>query len=248
MSDVKTIGFFGDSFCMNVEYPGPTTHETYIKKLHNHYGARIVATGQGGSSIYDLFLIQLKPFLDYLIPDVCVLVWTTPDRLFHRTIRNINIGSALNNNNRYVFKNKTIETDVVWNAAEEYYKHLMDFEVTELQYISFLRYMDQIYLPTIADKTKIIHLFSYGTRVETRSTPYYTFKTGMQINPPLLNLSQAGVNYLVDEDLRPNHLEGTYKNQLLFETIRDAIDNYEPGKVLRYIIDKERIKDEQTTI
>lgn len=249
MSEVKTIGFFGDSFCSSIDYPGFTSHQTYIKKLQNHYKARITYTGHGGSSIYDLFLIQFKPFLDYLIPDVCVLIWTTPDRLFHRTIRNINFSSALHDNsNRYVFKPKTPETEAVWKAAEEYYNYLLDIELTELQYVSFLRYVDDVFLPTIADKTKIIHLFSFGIRKESEFTPYYTFKTGMQINPPLINLSQAEFSHDPGSDNRPNHLEGTYKNQLLFEIIKEAIDNYENGKVLTYTIDSEKIKNEQATI
>lgn len=250
MSKVNTIGFFGDSFCATVDYPNKDNeqHCTYIKKLADHYNSRIVHTGHGGSSVYDLFLIQLQPFLNYTIPDVCIIVWTGPDRLFHRTIRNINYRSAINDNDltRYFFKEKTLETETVWNAASEYYKHLMDFEVAELQYVSFLKYIDDVILPTIADKTKIIHMFSFGKNLLNKET-YHTFKTGVQINPPLVVLSQAEYNSEQD-DHRPNHFEGTYKNQLLFETIKEAIDNYEHGKVVTYTIDNEKVKNEQTTI
>lgn len=250
MSEIKTIGFFGDSFCANVNYHDDSNHVTYIKKLSTHYDAKIVHTGHGGSSIYDLFLIQLKPLINHQIPDVCVLVWTGPERLFHRTIRNINQGSALSvdGNNRYFFKKKSFETDLVWNAAAEFYKNLMDFEIMELQYVSLLKYIDDVFLPTIAEKTKIIHLFSFGKHIDTPMIPYYTFKTGVQINPPLINLSQVNYDSSQSSDSRANHLEGTYKNQLIFETIKDAIDNYEHGKVITYTINEEKVKNEQTTI
>jgi len=239
MSEIKKIGFFGDSFCATTDYPGSTDHDTYIKKLSYHYNAKIVYTGHGGSSIYDMFLIQLKKYLEYEIPDVCVLVWSSPDRLFHRNVRNINFRSATTEDkHRYFFKEKSEEVDYVWNAAKEYYTHLADLEVINLQYVSVLKYIDEVFLPTIKDKTKIIHLFSFDNYK-------FKFTTGVQINPPLINLSQAVRD---DADGIPNHIGKTYKNQLLFETMREAIDNYEDGKVLTYTIDKERIQNEQTTI
>jgi hypothetical protein len=240
MSEVKTIGFFGDSFCANVNCPGNTNYETYIKKLKNHYEASLVCFGHGGSSIYDLFLIQLKKYLEYKIPDVCVLVWSGPDRLFHRDIRNINFSSAINEDNRYFNRTKTEESELIWSTAANYYKYLADMEYIELQYISILHYIDHTFLPTFEDKTKFIHMFSYSKSISEKYIPYYNFKTGVQINPPLFNLSLAGYTTDLATDNRPNHLEGTYKNQLLFETIKEAIDNYEHGKVLTYTIDEEK--------
>ena len=244
MSEVKTIGFFGDSFCANVDYPGNTFHETYIKKLKNHYQASLVYTGYGGSSIYDLFLIQLKKYLECNIPDVCILVWSGPERIFHRNIRNINFSSAINEDNRYFNNTKTGESELIWSTAAAYYKYLADMECIELQYISTLHYIDHTFLPTFENKTKFIHMFSYSKSISEKYIPYYNFKTGVQINPPLFNLSLAGYTNDLANDLRPNHLEGNYKNNLLFEIIKEAIDNYENGKILEFKIDEEKIKDE----
>ena len=49
------IGFFGDSFCAK-RYSYSLNYSTYISMLANHYNAKIVNLGVGGSSIGDLIL------------------------------------------------------------------------------------------------------------------------------------------------------------------------------------------------
>ena len=85
------IGFFGDSFCADKWNSINNDYNTYISMIEKHYDADIVHLGVGGSSVGDLILLQLTPFINQnIIPDVCVFCWTEPHRLFHRNIRKIN--------------------------------------------------------------------------------------------------------------------------------------------------------------
>jgi len=118
------IGFFGDSFCQydvpedwqNVDY------ETYITKLKKHYNAEIVNLGQSGSSIYDLILLQIKPFIDTnYYPDVCIFVWTDIARLFHRNHRNLNIHTIDHEKENFTIR-----------AAKQYFAYLYDANLQKL--------------------------------------------------------------------------------------------------------------------
>jgi hypothetical protein len=204
------IGFFGDSFCAEIsDRPGYISgYETYISKLKNHYDADVVNLGVRGSSIYDSILLQIKPFIDRNeYPDVCVFVWTSRDRLFHRTYRNLNIGTI-------DYKNHPLST-----VVKHYFAHLWDWELTDLQYNATLQYFDSNMLASFPKTTKIIHMWTCKKMCD--------WKHGIEIEAPLVDLAKQGREI---EDPRAdwalNHLDGEEKNNLMFEQIKTLIDNY----------------------
>ena len=225
----KTIGFFGDSFCAesynhhSIFY----NYKTYISLLANHYDAKIVNLGQGGTSVWDTLLLQLNPLIDNnIVPDICVFVWTIPGRLFSRKIRRLNSTDV---KTKLRFTNKQ-----VWNAAEQFYEHLYDKEKEQVEHVAILRYIDQMILPTLPSTTKIVHLWTAGNTKEwskegirPNNTSYpHTWQCGSEIRPSLLSLSLYDNNISVlNTDHRANHLDGDFKNKMLFNWIQLAVDN-----------------------
>lgn len=219
------IGFFGDSFCSRSD------DGTYIKKLKDYYNAEIVNLGIGGSSIEDSIILQFLPLISYC-PDICIFTWTDMFRLFHRSIRNINIGSAIHHRS----ENKS-DTNV-WDAASQYYNHLLDYENIKLKYCALLYYFDHVILSKLPIGTKIIHLWSFREEDDQGNEFYmYRFSNGIEIRPALVSISSDGKSIMqLRYDNAPNHFDSEHKNQLVFERIKSAIDNYESGRLIDYSI------------
>lgn len=229
MNMISSIGFFGDSFC--AVYKSKTV-TTYIEQLAAHYGAKITNVGKHATSIGDLLLLQLNPVIDNnSIPDVSVFVWTDPNRLFNRKVRGIGRRSSLN-----LSDNTSSE---IWRAAKQYYTHLHDWELTEMQYIAMMRYVDSKILPTFADKTKIIHMWSFanffGDKGLNEITYHHRWETGVEIRPPLHYVASYNEDNIKLIEAGPNHLTTQSKNDLVFNWIKEAIDNYESGKLIENI-------------
>lgn len=212
------IGIFGDSFCSIKEVEGFLVYSTYIKKIEKHYDANIVNLGVNGSSIYDVILLQFPETLEkFGYPDVCIFVWTSQHRIFHRKIRTLNLGT--------VFNLPPKDPDI-WDAAKKYYNHLMDNELHELQYKSVLSYFDNEVLSKFPKTTKIIHLWSF----ETYKICSYRWKNGVEITPSMSYIADYGKDNPLSMsvfDNALNHFSGEDKNNTIFSWIKDAIDNYE---------------------
>lgn len=214
---MKTIGFYGDSFCANLEnnHSKLNNYETYIKKLSK--GSDILSLGVGGSSVWDVVLLQ---FQESNIPDVSVFVWTEADRLFHRHHRNLNIMSIDSSD----FKKSNPE---LHSASLGYYRHLYDAEKQRLECISLLHYFDKQILSKYKDK-KFIHMWSFKDSIN------YRWENGVEIRPALIELSVLNSDDVPRHDTRPNHISGEEKNNLLYNTILDAINNYEDGRLINF--------------
>jgi hypothetical protein len=226
---MKTIGFFGDSFCAERRNAHSLLYryDSYMIKLEEYYNLKTVNVGHGGSSVWDLILNQYKP-LEHNLPDVCVFVWTKPGRLYHKTERSLSIG--------HVMKPKIYSYNIfrkgVWDAAKAYYTHLYDHDKETLEYRAILKYFDEEVLSKIS--SKIVHLWSTGNPIEWTEDGFkeenvtydYEFKNGIEVRPCLTNISlqQGRTLSMFDNDMRCNHLEGDDKNQQVFEMIKSAID------------------------
>ena len=226
------IGFFGDSFCKS------NLSGTYINKLQNYLQADVVNLGTGGSSIEDAILLQFNPMKESP-PDICVFLWTSAYRLYHPKIRNITIHSA--------YQNATHTDNPVWSAAYEYYKHISDIQATNFRYVSVLFYFESKILASLPKNTKIIHLWSFGESAEWSHDAYapnkltyaHRFSTGVEIRPSLVSLACFDRHIdKITNDTCPNHLNNQEKNEILFQWILDAIQNYQNGRLI----------DESTTI
>ena len=226
----KTIGFFGDSFCSEVRNHHSMWYgyTTYMKQLADHYDATVVNVGHGGSSIWDTLLLQLNPFIqNNNVPDICVFVWTVPGRLFNREIR------RLNNSDIYGKFFSPFKQNIV-KAAKTFYDYLYDREKENIEYLAVLRYIDQEVLSLLPTTTKIVHLWTAGETndwslegIRPANTSYvHTWVHGSEIRPSLLSLSVYDNDIsILSTDHRANHLDGEFKNRLLFNWIKLAIDN-----------------------
>jgi len=214
------IGFFGDSFCSTLDSKsslenGPV-YDTYIKKLITHYNAELVHLGVDGSSIYDLILLQIKSVIDENnYPDVCVFFWTNNNRIFNRTYRGL---TFLTLKIKY-----ELNTDPIIESAKKYVNHLLDYEQHKFQYLSALQYFDLNTLSKFPKSTKIFHFWSFEK--------IYDWQHGVELSiegyPSLMDFGKHGRNIPATGDLVLNHIDGNDKNNLVFKTIKQAIDNYE---------------------
>lgn len=221
----KTIGFFGDSFCAEISNHHSIlyNYESYIKKLEKHYNIKIVNLGIGGSSVWDTLLLQLDPFIkSNTIPDICVFVWTTNGRLFHRKIRKLSSTYSV----------KDIPQSNIYNATKMYYDYLIDWEKDQIEWEAALRYIDQVVLTKIPQKIKIIHLWTSGKPVKWTKEGFlssiypYVFQRGSEIRPNLTVVSLYDKEIsILKNDQRCNHLDGNTKNSIVFNWIKTAIDN-----------------------
>lgn len=223
------IGYFGDSFCAERINGHSLLHryDSYMVKLEQHYGCTTVHTGIGGSGVWDLIINQFNA-LD-TIPDVCVFFWSKPGRLFHRQVRKLSIGHVLQP--KWYSYNPFKKP--VYDAARGYYLHLQDHEKEQLEYLSAIEYFDRHTLSNI--KSKIIHIWSIDVAD-------YRFINGVEINPSLFKLSMINSTpSAMDSDPRCNHLEGDAKNELVFNWIKDAIDNYQSGTLVDKSLEVDRL-------
>ncbi|MEY4334705.1 MAG: hypothetical protein RLZZ196_3455 [Bacteroidota bacterium] len=227
----NTIGFFGDSFCADKRNHHSFYHgyETYIAKLSKHYDAKIVNYGHGGTGVWDTLLLQLDPLIKAnKVPDICVFVWSLPARIFNRKVRRLNQADALYPK---LHTYNPLQSKI-WKAAAEYYKHLLDWEKEELEYIAALRYIDDVVLPKLEGK-KIVHLWSTGKTTEwstegarpSNITYLHNWKHGVEIRPALLSLSMYDSDISVlQTDHRCNHLDGEFKNKQVYDWIVFALE------------------------
>ena len=210
------IAFFGDSFCGE--------NHGYIPKLASHYNATIVSLGKPASSVWDVLLVQFKKYQEAdKYPDVCVFVWTSPGKIYHKKHRNLNKGSVAESNQT--------KFHPVWKAAKAYYDYLSDLEKEDAEYRAFLQYFDTVILPKVPHTTKIIHLWSFG-KIEkfedavfdpAIANYYHTWQTGVEIKPALACISLLD-SCLEEMAVATNHLDTNAKNELVFDMIKQAID------------------------
>ena len=220
------IGFFGDSFCAMNHISKDYEYTTYINKLENYYNADIVNLGVVGSSIYDLLLLQLTPFIESdTVPDVCIFVWTNVTRLYNKDIRHLNCLPE-----KYLYKIiKTEAQKNILDAARHYYLHLQDTDLDLFKAKAVLYYFDNEILKSLPT-TKIIHLWSFGEMDNGYTTYIHRWKTGVEIRPALIRV--VSPNGYLGNNFDPNHLSDDKKNEIVFEWIKEAIDNYENGKLI----------------
>ena len=77
---MKTIGYFGDSFCAGRE------PESWCVLLADSLNAKITHWGEPGKSIWTTFFKFNQLNKLNRLPDVCVLCYTEPYRLYHPSL------------------------------------------------------------------------------------------------------------------------------------------------------------------
>jgi hypothetical protein len=200
------IGFFGDSFCEEMNNPHNLIHgyDTYLTKIKKHYSAEIVNLGHSGSSYWDVILNQFSNN----VPDVCIFTWTDYHRIYHPTVRNLTYGTTVN------LKLKDIRMSNIFNystieAAKRYFNFLYNDNKSREEMISALYRFDREVLSNLKN-TKIIHIWCFSN--------LYEWQTG-QVLPVILNDLASG-----GSDIAPNHLDGDERNSKLANMLINVID------------------------
>ena len=238
------IGFYGDSFVHEMRniHSVYYNYTTYLTKIKNHYDAEIINLGVGGSSYWDVIIKQFPPAINDL-PDVCVFCWTDASRIFHPTIRNIGSWVTM----PFVLKDFHISRILnykKYEAAKQYFTHFYDYNKHEYERLSALYHFDNVVLKPIENKTKIIHMWSFGNAIVwEQENPYYQenirypyrFQTGQEIRPSLKCFSTVGRN-ITDDNLSANHLGSEENNTMVANMIINAIDNHQNGSLITQAI------------
>ena len=215
-------------------------YETYISLLLNYYNAELTHLGYGGSSQWDLIIEQFQKD-EHNLPDVCIFTWTSHNRLYHNKVRHLREKECLTYSDT---KFKIVPTysfglhSKIWSASEQYYKHLYNDNKTRLEYKSSLYYFDNVILEAHKN-TKFIHLWSFGDQISLAPpenhprgltwswspenlTYLHTWKNGVEIRPSLMSIAtEDGIDFEA-----PNHIPGNKNNSLIFEKIKNAIEEY----------------------
>lgn len=236
---MKTIGFFGDSFCCieSNKHSETNNYETYIRLIKKHYNCEIVNLGIAGSGVWDLYLNQIKPFIESnTIPDVSVFIYSVPGRLFNREVRNLN--------KPYLSIREITEHSLPhWEAAKLYYEYLYDEEKEVTEWIAILQYLNNNVFTNWPKDKKIIHMWAtagYNYYNTSNNSDEYIiddiqyavdWNSGVEVRPPLMYLSKVHIWPTLEI---PNHLGNKENNEALAKIIIDIIDNYKPNTIYQY--------------
>jgi len=201
------IGFFGDSFCTEMNNPHNIYHgyDTYLTTIKKHYDAEIIHLGYGGSSYWDTIL---KQFTSVDTPDICIFSWTDYHRIYHPTVRNLTYGTTVNLKLKD-FKPSNIFNFRVVEAAKRYFNHLYDDTKSKEEMISALYRFDREVLSKLHN-TVIIHMWAFDN--------LYEWQNGTVLPSILNDLAQGSSN------IAPNHLGNTEQNNQLANMLIKIID------------------------
>tara|TARA_R110000803_G_scaffold63556_1_gene124222 strand:- start:325 stop:936 length:612 start_codon:yes stop_codon:yes gene_type:complete len=140
---MKTIGFFGDSFCASNQ------PESWCNILQEKLGAdRIRYFGNPGRSIWSTMFKFNGLIEQNRVPDISVFCWSEPYRLYHPNL----IMSANTEPMDGVDPN-------VYKALDDYWKYLQNYDKDEMAYEYALKYYDQAILSKV-DK-QIVQMWSF---------------------------------------------------------------------------------------
>ena len=140
---MKTIGFFGDSFC--ADHRQGSWCNLFAEKIGC---GTPVCYGLEGDSIWGTFIKFNKRISEGTVPDICVFCWTEPYRMYHPTLPlTINVTQKSDNDSH------------VYKALDDYWKYLHHPDKDEMAYEYALKYYDRNVLSTV-DK-KIIQTWSF---------------------------------------------------------------------------------------
>ena len=165
---MKTIGFFGDSFCASNQ------PESWCNILQEKLGAnRIRCFGNPGKSIWSVFFQFNKLIEQNRVPDISVFCWTEPYRLYHpELILSLNTEPL-----------EGVDPDV-YKTLDNYWKHLHSTEKDDMAYKYALKYYDQNVLAKLKNKT-IVQMWSFKPDTDIK------LSTGTFIDESMFTFSKS---------------------------------------------------------
>jgi hypothetical protein len=161
---MKTIGFFGDSFCAR-NHP-----ESWCNILQEKLGAnRIRWFGNPGRSIWSVFFEYNKLIEQNAVPDISIFCWTEPYRLYHP---------------KHILSANTQPLEGVdpnmYKALDEYWIHLHNYDKDEMAYEYALKHYDQNILSKV--NSEIVQMWSFKPFETAEKDANITLTTGTFID------------------------------------------------------------------
>jgi len=141
---MKTIGFFGDSFCASNQ------PKSWCNILQEKLGAdRIRWFGEPGRSVWSTMFKFNKLIEQNHVPDISIFCWTEPYRLYHPEL-------ILSSNTEPL---EGVDPNI-YKALDSYWKYLHSTEKDDMAYEYALRYYDQNVLAKLENKT-VVQMWSF---------------------------------------------------------------------------------------
>ena len=149
---MKTIGFFGDSFCASNQ------PESWCNILQQKLDCkRIRWFGNPGKSIWSVFFQFNKLIKQNRVPDISIFCWTEPHRLYHPELI-LSIGTE---------PLEGVDPNI-YKTLDNYWKYLHSTEKSEMSYEYALKYYDQNILSKL-DK-QIVQMWSFKPNTDIKLT------------------------------------------------------------------------------
>ena len=198
---MKSIGFFGDSFCASNQ------PESWCNILQEKIGAdRIRYFGYPGRSIWSVFFQYNKLIQQNKVPDISIFCWTEPYRLYHP---------------RHVLSANTQPLEGVdpnmYKALDEYWIHLHSYDKDEMAYEYALKHYDQNILSKV--DSEIVQMWSFKPFETADKDAGIQLSTGTFIDESVYAFS-GGKNAWGKGDI--NHMT-VEQNQQWAERVHDRI-------------------------
>ena len=192
---MKTIGFFGDSFCASNQA------ESWCNILQQKLGARRIRWfGEPGRSVWNT-MIKFNRLIDTnQIPDISIFCWTEPYRLYHPELILTANTEPLEGVDPKIYK-----------ALEDYWKYFQNYEKDEMTYEYALKYYDQHILSKV--DSQIVQMWSFKPFETNNKDAGIKLQTGVVIDESLMSFSKEGkdeswrIRGIVNEcDVGINHM------------------------------------------
>lgn len=170
---MTTIGFFGDSFCASNQ------PDSWCNILQKRLGCeKPKYFGEPGRSIWTTIFKINGLIKKNAMPDISVICWTEPYRLYHP-------GLILSANTEPL---EGVDP-AIYQALEDYWKYLHNYDKDELAYEYAVRWFDQEILSKV--KSQIIQMWSFRPFETAGKDADIKLKSGTFIDESMFSFSKS---------------------------------------------------------
>ena len=222
---ISKVLVLGDSF--SEFWPPPDDKNTHwLNLLRYYFNWDLINLSKSGSGLFTA-VDQLLNYKDDF--DLCIALYSSPDRLYHTDVTDLNHGTALVNikNRQPDFKNY----QYVYEAAATFYTYFADIRLNSLKGIGLHELVDEHISKKYPNKMFIhfdcfpLHKEKEKYGVKSSERIYYKFKHGLTMYPSLFYMSNTDKLRPADmsTDRRYGHLSN-YQHIEIFNHIKNIIE------------------------
>ena len=183
---MRTIGFFGDSFCAD------RSKESWCTILSDLLGCDYpVSFGEPGQSIWSVFFKFNELIRQNQVPNISIFCWTEPYRLYHPKL---------------VLTANTVAPahadPMVYKTLDNYWRYLHSYEKDEMCYSYALQYYDQNILSKL--KSQIVQMWSFRPFETADKDAGIQLKSGTFIDESMFAFGGNKPGHSVNIELQQN--------------------------------------------